>query len=186
MEMRIIGNGVEVSPAVEEYVRKKLAKLERHWDFISQTEVELRQQRNWHIVEVTLTAQGRILRGEERASDFYASLDSIVDKLDRQLVRYKEQLIQRSRGAQTISQEMVEGVEEEEAEEEAVDLGESPAIARIKTYPTKPMSLEEAVLQMELLQHHFFIFAEAGSNQIQVLYRRKDGSLGLMVPGEEA
>lgn len=174
MEIRIVGNGVEIPEALETHIRKRLSKLDRHWGAVDLVEVELRRQRHWHIVEITLSLQGRSLRSRGQANDFYTSLDGAVDRLDRQLLRQKGQLIQRSR----------RGSPAPPAPPLAEVGGEELPISFLRTYSVKPLSLEEAILQMEILQEPFFVFTDAASNAVHVLFRRDDGTLGLMVPEE--
>jgi putative sigma-54 modulation protein len=180
MQVIVNGKNLDVSETMRERVIQRLRKLERRFHFLGDAHVSLSTQRNWQIAEVTLQAAGHLLRAEERSNDMYASLDSVVDKLDRQLRRFKERLSRKGHGPG-------EGEETEEGgppvEEEPVEEFPLPRVVRTKKFIMKPMSLEEAILQMELLGHDFFVFTNAETENLNVLYRRKDGDLGLIEPG---
>lgn len=183
MQVIVNGKNLDVSETMRERVIQRMRKLERHFHFIKDAHVSLSIQRNWQIAEVTLQAAGHLLRAEERSNDMYASLDSVVDKLDRQLRRYKERFSRKGRGVGEGNE--TEVTEQSLAEEEAEEPMEVslPRVVRTKKFVMKPMSIEEAILQMELLGHDFFMFTNAETESINVLYRRKDGDLGLIEPG---
>ncbi|MHB9026301.1 MAG: ribosome hibernation-promoting factor, HPF/YfiA family [Armatimonadota bacterium] len=179
MQIIFSGKHVEVTPALREYAESKLAKLTRFFDHLQDIHVTESILRNQHIVEVTLHADGRVIRAEERSPDMYTSIDLVLDKLERQLVRYKGRFITRTR-------ESLEGVKpteltapRTEPEEEPV---EQPAIVRTKRFAVKPMDPEDAAVEMELVGHDFFVFRNARSDQVNVLYRRRDGDYGLIEP----
>ncbi len=128
-------------------------------------------ERSRHICEVTIPFDGGIIRGEEVTGDMYASIDNVLDKLEKQISRYRTKLSRSLRA---------------EAELPALDEeDEEPArkIVRTKRFAYKPMSIEEAVLQMDLLGHSFYVFTNAVTDEVNVLYLRKDGNLGLIEPG---
>lgn len=184
MQVIVNGKNLDVSETMRERVTQRLRKLERRFRFLGDAHVSLSTQRNWQIAEVTLQAAGHLLRAEERSNDMYASLDSVVDKLDRQLRRFKERLIRKGPGLGEGEEPEEGGLPSDEGAAEAP--GEEfplPRVVRTKKFIMKPMSLEEAVLQMELLGHDFFMFTNAETESINVLYRRKDGDLGLIEPG---
>jgi putative sigma-54 modulation protein len=181
--MRITFNGknVQVTDAVRGYADRKLRHLDRYFSNIREAHVVLSTQRNWQIVEVQLDGDGVFLRGEERTPDMYSSIDAVVEKLESQVKRFKGKLLHRPR----------EGTESAEADRET--LGEPlaaegeeeeplPAVVRTKRFAVKPMSAEEAAMQMELLNHDFFVFLSAESGQVNVVYRRRDGNYGLIEP----
>ena len=176
------GRHMSVTPALEEHATKRLEKLERYFDHIIDAHVVTSILRNWHIVEITLSANGVILRAEERTGDMYQSIDEAVDKLERQLKRHKGKLHSRSRGA--VRAQVLPAEQTEEAPEEEDHAGELAPIVRTKAIPMKPMSPEEATLQMELVGHDFFVFQNGETEQINVVYRRKDGDYGLIEPEE--
>ncbi|MGM0689356.1 MAG: ribosome hibernation-promoting factor, HPF/YfiA family [Bacillota bacterium] len=178
MEINVRGKNIEATPALIDYAHKKLGKLDKHFDHATDVQVVLSVIRDEHIVEVTLNLNGLILRGEESTGDMYASIDMVVDKLDRQIKKYKTRMNKslRHRGMRIISEKHA-AIEAEERMEE--DL---PEIVRTKRFPLKPMTVEEAILQMDLLGHNFFVFANAESNTVNVVYRRKEGNYGLIEP----
>jgi putative sigma-54 modulation protein len=153
---------------------------------VQDVRVTLSAQRSWRTVEITLEADGVMLRSEERSNDELASFDKALDRLERQLRRYRERATDHMKkplrklpeeGAEPAS----EPAEAEEAEEEEVG-ADAIKIIRTKTHALKPMTPEEAALQMELLGHDFFLFFDAQSNQVEVVYRRRDGGYGLIEP----
>jgi len=172
MLISLTGKQLEVTDALKTYAEGKLAKLGRYFQRIDSVEMVASQQRSWFVVEVTLLANGYLLRAEERADDVYRCVDRVVDKLEQQLKKYKTKLILRSR-------EAAAEVGTAEAAPEAPPPGK---VVRTKRFAIKPMSPEEAVLEMELLGHDFFVFSNAETEQVNVLYRRKDGNYGLIEP----
>ncbi|HIE50169.1 MAG TPA: ribosome-associated translation inhibitor RaiA [Armatimonadetes bacterium] len=174
MEITVTGKNLEVPEPIRKYVTRKLERLLRRFNnLVQEAQVTVSAQRNWQTVEITLSAVGNLLRAEERTNDWRASCDSALDKLERQLLKHKERLIQRHR-AQV---EVPSPGEEEPAAESAL-----PRIVRTKTFSLRPTTIEEAVLQMDLLGHDFYVFNNAETGEINVLYRRKDGDLGLLQP----
>jgi len=182
MELVIKAKNMEVEKAAQEYIRTKLNKLERHLPDIAQVKVELVQEmtksaENRFVAQVTINSHGTLLRGEERASTIYAAIDIVVDVLNRQIERFKDKLYRSRRRISPFRRELAA----EEVQEERVEESESK-IVKVKRFPVKPMTPEEAVDQMELLSHDFFIFFNPESNRFAVLYRRGDGNYGLIEP----
>jgi len=188
MLVTVKGKNVEVTDALKRYAEKKIQKLEKYFREIKEAQVTQSIQRNWHIVEVQLEGDGVLLRGEERSSDMYASIDQVVEKLERRVQRFKGKLYgkttergpkereaQRAHAAAEAAG--VESIEETPAEEETM-----PQVVRTKRFPLKPMSPEEAANQMELLHHDFFVFLNQDTEAVNVVYRRKDGNYGLIEP----
>src|SRR5690554_3401421 len=128
-----------------------------------------------HKVEVTAGIAGLILRAEEVTDDMYASIDQVVDKLERQIAKYKTRINRKARQGGILKVNNGQALPEEEEEEEL-------AVVRTKRFLVKPMPVEEAILQMNLLGHDFYLFANAENDEINVIYRRKDGSYGLIEP----
>lgn len=177
--MKIVfrGKHIEVTDAIRNYIEKRLNKIERHFDHILEVIVTLSVEKNRQIVEVTLQVSRALIRAEEETDDMYASIDKVADKLERQIQKYKEKYFQRPRP----------GTERKELVEEGVNVedGESNGIAKIvktKRFAIKPMSVEEAAMQMDLLGHSFFVFANDNTNKVNVIYKRKDGNFGLIEP----
>jgi putative sigma-54 modulation protein len=169
-------------------VNKKLGRLDRYLDSISQTELEISMEKtkaatDRYVVEVTMMANGTILRGEEKAGDIHSAVDVVVDVMQRRLTRFKERLQRRGRGPSRGAAEEpaeAESWSDEETSDTEVAARNRPQVVRTKTISLKPMSEEEAGEQMDLLGHDFFLFANASTNRIAVIYRRNDGDYGLI------
>ncbi len=181
MEIVIQTKNLELSDWLRSYVEKKVRKLDRFLPGIDEAKVELISQEtksagDRHVVQLTLRRSGTILRAEERSSDMQTAVDLVMDKISRQIERYKGKHW-RSHGRQPAS---VVETSEEEARSEEPTLEDQ--IVRIKRFQTRPMSVEEAIEQMELLGHDFFVFFDAPTNAFRVVYRRRDGGYGLLLP----
>lgn len=177
MRINVRGKNIEVTPALKDYVEKRLSKLEKYLDGIRDVQVTLTVEREDHKVEVTMPLNGMILRGEEVTGDMYASIDLVVEKLEKQIEKYKAKFNRKNRHADIKGKESKEIIAKEEEEGE-----EEPRLVKTKRFPIKPMSVEEAILQMNLLGHSFFVFSNAETEQVNVLYRRRDGNYGLIEP----
>lgn len=177
MEITVRGKNIEATEALVDYAHKKVNKLAKYLNRPKEAQVVLSVIRNEHIVEVTVILNGIILRGEESTGDMYASIDMVVSKLEKQLVKYKTRLGKslRQQGLRALGEKLASTeAKEKEAEEDRV--------VKTKRFPLKPMHLEEAIMQMNLLGHDFFVFANAETETVNVLYRRKDGDYGLIQP----
>lgn len=179
MELMIKGKNVEVTDRLRDYVEKKIGRLDRYLPTISEAWVELTTEEtkaagDRQVCQVTVRSNGTILRAEERSDDMFTAIDTVLDKMYRQIARYKGKRQSRWRGATTTPEPLP--IEEEDIEEEA------SRIVRVKRFPMTPMVPEEAVEQMELLGHDFFVFFHADEGRINVLYRRKTGDYGLLQP----
>lgn len=167
MEVIVRGKNVEVTEALKDHVTRKLEKMAKFFEHQKVTaHAMLSVEKERQIVEVTVPMEGLLLRGEEATPDMYASVDHVVDKLERQLNKY------RTRMRRHHATPEAKPPREEHA----------PGVVRRKSFPRKPMTLDEALLQMDLLGHDFFAFASADSDTINVLYRRRDGDYGLLEP----
>jgi putative sigma-54 modulation protein len=180
MELMIKVRNAEVSDYLREYVEKKIAKLDRYLPTISEARVELSTQNTksageLHIAQVTLRADRVFLRGEERSNDMFAAIDSVVDTLYRQITRYKGKRQDRWRGRGENIPLL------EESPPEFVEEPTGPVVRR-KRFEALPMREEEAIEQMELLGHDFFVFHNAESGELNVVYRRHDGGYGMLQP----
>lgn len=178
MQLIITGKNMNVSNRTENYVRRKIEKLDRHLAEPVEARVELatentRDINQREIVQVTLVKNGTIIRAEERAADLRAAVDAVVDKLDKQVRRYKDKQVRKRR---VLAQSIQAAAMPQE------DIEPEPYISRSKRFKTSPMSPAEAIEQMELLGHSFFLFFNAESEQLNVLYRRDDGNYGLLEP----
>ncbi len=178
MKINVRGKNIEVTPALIEYAEKRLSKLDKHFDDKTDVQVVLSVIRDDHIVEVTVNVNGLMLRAEESTGDMYASIDLVVEKLERQIKKYKTRMTRslRQRGVRIMSEKHAAMEAEERAGEEP------PRIVRTKRFTLKPMTVEEAILQMDLLGHNFFVFSSAESEAVNVIYRRRDGHYGLIEP----
>lgn len=169
MVITYTGKNMEVSEYLRDLADKKIAKLERYFPSDTEVQVTMSVEKNRHIIEVTIPYAGGIIRGEEVTSDMYASIDNVIAKLEKQIVRNKSKLERSLR---------YEGEPSDYDYEEGED--DEPRIVRVKRFSMKPMSVEEAALQMELLGHSFFVFTNDRTEEMNVLYRRKDGNYGLI------
>ena len=177
MIITISGKNIEVSDYLEELINKKVNKLDKYFPEDTQAHVTLSVERNRHIAEVTIPYDGGIIRAEEITGDMYASVDNVLDKLEKQILRHRTRLEKSLRSGAFKYDEPLYSGEFEEFDEDA-----GPRIVRVKRFNIKPMSEEEAMLQIELLGHSFYVFMNSATEQINVLYRRKDGNYGLIEP----
>ncbi|MDQ7800201.1 MAG: ribosome-associated translation inhibitor RaiA [Armatimonadota bacterium] len=183
MNIVVTGANVEVAEGIRAYVAQKLQRLSRHFNHLQEAKVVMREERRRpvgraQVVEVTVWGDGFVLRGEEAAADPYASVDRIVDKLEKQIARHRSRLIRKRRLDERRQRTVQRARAEAAAQQEPEPL--SPRVVRRKRFPMKPMTEEDAVLQMELLGHDFFVYRDADTGRICVLYRRKDGDYGVI------
>ncbi len=176
MNITVRGKNIEITSALVDYATKKLGKLSKFFGQEAGAQVVMSVVKENHIVEVTVNVNGLILRGEESTGDMYASIDMVVAKLEKQVSKYKTRLSKsmRQKGLRVANERLVSSLSEEEKEKNKV--------VKTKRFPLKPMDLEEAILQMNLLGHSFFVFVNAHSNRVNVLYLRQDGDYGLIDP----
>ena len=175
MRISITGKNIAVSDYLNDLVNKKVGKLERYFPQEAEVFVTLSVEKNRHIVEVTIPYDGGVIRGEEITGDMYASIDNVLDKLEKQIIRHRTKLEKCLRSGAFREMEPALSMEDE-AEEEG------PSIVRVKRFAIKPMSEEEAMLQIEMVGHSFYVFLNSDTNQMNVLYKRKDGNYGLIEP----
>ncbi len=173
MKLNFTGKNMEVTEALKDVTSKKFGKLEKYFQKDIEGDVVFSTEKNRQIIEVTINLPGTILRAEEASDDMYAAIDKAVDVLERQIRKHKTKLQRRYNNGETIRFENIMPLEEED---------DRPKVVRIKRFDMKPMSVEEAMLQMELLRHNFFVFMNAESDDLNVLYKRKDGNYGLIEP----
>src|SRR3954464_2091273 len=177
MRLQVKGKNLEVSPSIREYAERKLAKLGKQLAEQTQVEVELSEQRNpsiaaSQVAEATVFTKGPVLRAREASSDMKASIDQLVAKLERQAKRYREK--RRVAPRRHAREGIPADVSPPELEEEGTP------IVKTKQFAVTPMSADEAVLQLELVGHDFFVFRNAETEVINVVYRRRDGDYGLI------
>jgi ribosome hibernation promoting factor len=175
MQLEVKGKNVEVSDSIRTYAEEKLRKLARQLSDPTVVELELAVERNPSIAEnqvaeATVWTKGPVLRAREASGDMKASIDQLANKLARQVKRYREKRVEEPRRGE-LPEPGLEPLE-----------GPEPLIVKSKQFPVKPMSPDEAVLQLELVGHDFFVFQNAESGDVNVVYRRRDSSFGLIEP----
>lgn len=177
MELQITTrNDVEVSESLQEYLEKKIGKMDRYLPTIIEGKVEISREGTKRpdqrfSVQVTLDSKGVLIRAHERSDDIRTAVDRIVDVLTKRIERYKGKLYDKSKGVSLARQ----GTPQEE-----LDVEPTRRVVKDKYFLVKPMPVDEAVTQMELLGHDFFLFTDADTDRINLLYRRKDGDYGLI------
>ena len=173
MHLSVKGRKLEITPAIRAYAQEKLNRLTRYLENIVSMHVVLSLAKHRQIAEVTLHVRDLTIRAEEESDDLYSSIDLVAEKLERQILRYKERIAMRGgRGADRESQ----------VSAEARAVAEEPRVVRTKRFAVKPAAVDEAILQMDLLGHNFYVFRNAATEEVNVLYSRRDGHYGLIEP----
>lgn len=176
MKIILSGKNLEITDSLRSQVDKKVSKLGRYFGEDVEAQVTMSVEGYRHIIEVTIPFDGVVIRGEEATGDMYASIDMVLDKLERQIRKHRTRLERKIKtGAFKNDTPLFSPDIPFEDEDE-------PRIVRTKRFAVKPMNVEEAALQMELLGHSFFVFTNASSEEVNVLYKRKDGNYGLIEP----
>lgn len=174
MKFNIRGDKLEVTSAINDYVESKIGKLDKYFkDENIESNIVIKIRGNKQIIEVTIITDNFILRSEEEHDDLYAAIDLVIDKLERQIRKNKTKLKK-----QNINNKYKQFNFEYEVEEEIEE--EDNKIVKRKTISTKPMDEEEAILEMELLGHNFFVFKDMHTDSVNVIYKRKDGNYGII------
>lgn len=180
MKITIVGRQLNVYDDTRALIEAKLSKLDRYFpsspDAETEATVTLSRRRDVSRVEVTLSAGGTLMRSEVDAPDFRTAMDGTLDNIQRQICKHKTRLQKRLR------EDLIPPAETLPRDGDVSEEDDDPRILRVKTYTVRPMNVEDAVLQMELLDHSFFVFRDAGSGETCVVYRRKDGGCGLLRP----
>ena len=176
MRITITGKNIEVSEYLSDLITKKVSKLDKYFPENTEVHVAMAVERNRHIMEVTIPYDGGLIRGEEVTGDMYASIDNVLAKLEKQIMRHRTRLEKNLRAGafkalDPVYMDSFDSVSEEERK-----------VVRVKRFSIKPMDVDEAILQMELLGHSFYVFENADDGKINVLYQRKDGNYGLITP----
>jgi putative sigma-54 modulation protein len=203
MKTQIKGRNVTVTPALQEYANEKIEHVhkllqQRKIDEVTRVELELKVEKNPSIsepciAETTVFTRGPVIRARERSTDMYAAIDLVTDKLVRRVKKYHDKIHGRTRHGHEKPATATEPVEElapvaaalvDESAGETEHAGDNGRIVKIKQFALKPMSVDEATLQLELVGHDFFVFTNAESNRTNVVYRRNDGHYGLIEPAE--
>lgn len=173
MKFNIVGKNIEVTPGLRSAVEDKIGKLEKFFTEDTEVHVTLSVEKDRQKIEVTIPVKGNIIRSEQVSSDMYVSIDLVEEVIERQLKKYKNKIIDKKQSAQSFSDFFIN----EEAEDE-----EEIQIVKTKRFGIKPMDPEEACVQMELLNHNFYVFLNAETEEVNVVYKRKGHSYGLIEP----
>ncbi len=173
MKFIISGKNIDVTDGLRVAVNEKIGKLERYFTDSTEIHVTLSTEKERQKIEVTIPMKGNIIRAEQESSDMYVSIDLVEEIIERQLRKYKTKLIEKQQTAVSLKKAFIE--EESEDDEEI-------RIIRTKRFAVKPMDAEEACVQMELLGHNFFVFRNAETDEVNVVYRRKNNTYGLIEP----
>ena len=173
MRYTITGRNIDVTPGLREAVIEKIGKLERYFNQDTEAIITLSVTKDRQKIEVTIPVKGHIIRAEEQSTDMYVSIDLVEEIIERQLKKYKTNLIDKKQSHIDFSEFYVQ--EETEADDEI-------KIEKVKKFAMKPMDPEEACVQMELLGHSFYVFLNAETEEVNVVYKRKGNTYGLIEP----
>ena len=173
MRFIITGRNIDVTDGLRSAVEEKLGKLDRFFATETEVNVTLSVEKERQKIEVTIPVKGNIIRSEQVSSDMYVSIDLVEEVIERQLKKYKNKIVDKHHNEAAFAKEYVEN------EYEPTD---EVKIIRTKRFGIKPMDPEEACVEMELLGHNFFVFFNAENEEVNVVYKRKDGSYGLIEP----
>ena len=172
MRYIISGKNIDVTEGLRTAITDKLGKLERYFTPDTEVQVTLSVEKERQKIEVTIPVKGTVIRSEQVSNDMYVSIDLVEEVIERQLRKYKNKIVQREQGGGSFRQEFID----KEAEDEEV------RIIRTKQYDLKPMYPEDACVQMEMLGHSFYVFVNAETDQVNVVYKRKGNTYGLLEP----
>lgn len=174
MRYTIIGRNIEVTPALKDTVQDKIGKLDKYFTPDTEVHATLSVEKDKQKIEVTIPVKGGIIRAEQSSSDMYVSIDLVEEIIERQIKKYKNKLIDRKQSASFFSQNFIE--EETPQQEDEI------RIVKTKRFGMKPMDPEEACIQMELLGHNFYVFLNSETEEVNVVYKRKGNTYGLIEP----
>lgn len=172
MRLSVKGRNLEITEPLRRYAEDKVQRLTKYLDQIVTGHVVLAVEKHRQIAEVTLRVRDLTIRAEESTDDLYSAIDLVTEKLERQILRYKERIV--GHGTPRAEPEARAGAAAREAAE--------PRVVKTKRFAVKPAAVDEAVLQMNLLGHSFYVFRNAKTDEVNVVYRRKDGHYGLIEP----
>jgi len=180
MQIAITFRHMETSEPVKAYVEEKVSRVKKYIDEPIDAQVVVSVEKKIrHRAEVTIVAKGITIKASEETNDMYAAIDNVVDKIERQLKRYKEK-IKEHKPLSGRERQVKKTVFAAESIDEGA--GGEPTIIQERNFSVKPMAVEEAVMQMDLMHKEFLVFTDAASEEVNVVYRRKDGNYGLIVP----
>jgi len=169
---------LDPSDALKSYAEEKLERVNKYIDEPVVAQVFMTVEKIRHCAEVTLTAKGITIKASEETNDMYSAIDAVVDKIERQLRRYKERIKDHKPTSESLDRQVKKSI----VAAESIDQQLEPVVIRSKTFSIKPMSVDEAVMQMDLLHKDFLVFTDSVTDSINVVYRRKDGNYGLIEP----
>lgn len=169
---------LDPSDALKSYAEEKLERVNKYIDEPVVAQVFMTVEKIRHCAEVTITAKGITIKASEETNDMYSAIDAVVDKIERQLRRYKERIKDHKPASESLDRQVKKSI----VAAESIDQQLEPVVIRSKTFPIKPMSVDEAVMQMDLLHKDFLVFTDSVTDSINVVYRRKDGNYGLIEP----
>ncbi|MDD2852815.1 MAG: ribosome-associated translation inhibitor RaiA [Desulfuromonadaceae bacterium] len=179
MQITMTFRHMEQSDALKKYAEEKLERVAKYIDSPINAQVYFSVEKKIrHIVEIVINSRGISTKASEATNDMYAAIDAVIDKIERQLVRYKEKI----KAHKTSGEEHGRPISKKIFQADSIDATTSPIVIKTTTETVKPMSVEEAVMQMDLLHKDFIVFIDADSSEMNVLYRRKDGNFGLIEP----
>lgn len=173
MKIIIVGRNIEVTPGLKTAVEDKIGKLDKYFKPETEVHVTLSVEKERQKIEVTIPVKGSIIRSEQVSTDMYVSIDLVEEVIERQLKKYKNKIIDKHQNVSAFTPTFIES---EEVEDEEIK------IVRTKRFDPKPMYPEDACIQMELLGHSFFVFMNAETDQVNVVYKRKGGTYGIIEP----
>lgn len=173
MRITITGRNIDITDGLRSAVEDKLSKLEKYFTPDTDVFVTLSVEKERQKIEVTIPVKGNIIRSEQVSNDMYVSIDLVEEIIERQLKRYKNKLVDSKQNAVSFTKEYVD---------EEYDDPEAIKIVRTKKFAVKPMDPEEACIQMELLGHNFFVFRNGDTDEVNVVYKRKNNTYGLIEP----
>ena len=173
MNLVISGKNLDITEGLRSAIEEKIGKLERYFTDTTEVHVTLSTEKNRQKIEITIPMKGSIIRAEEVSSDMYVSIDLVEEVIERQLRKYKNKLIDKEQNAAHLSQSFIEA---DKFEDEDIQ------IIRTKKFAMKPMDPEEACVQMELIGHNFFVFRNSETDEVNVVYKRKGNTYGLIEP----
>ena len=176
MNIAVRGKNIEVTPALRDYVEKRVSKVTKYFSEVGNISAVLEVEKSKQSVELTVSVDGIILRAQETTDDMYASVDLVIDKIERQIRKHKTKLMKKFRNGNNGSQFLSELVPD------STVLEEDYKVIKTKRFAIKPMTVEEAIMQMNLLNHDFFVFFDADDEAVSVVYKRSDGNYGLILP----
>ena len=176
MKIKIFGKNIEVTEGIRSAVEEKIGKLDKYFAEETRVDVTLSVNKNEQKVEVTIPVKGRIIRAEEISDDMYVSIDMVEETIERQLVKYKNKIIDKKKSIKEAFTETYIEADYEDEDEDQIK------IKKTTRFGIKPMDPEEACVEMELLGHNFFVFLNAETEEVNVVYKRKGNTYGLIEP----